>query len=112
MRIDIEHECIDIMVDGQQILHIAQVSDKETINLFLYPEGDLVESMVCKEGEDNSCTHKILVSRKPKEQGVKIEFDVSGEVWIDEELYVKVEAKQVNYSDHIIIEFNEFMEEV
>ena len=37
MKIDIEDGDIDILVDGQQILHIGQVSDSDVVNLFLYP---------------------------------------------------------------------------
>ena len=36
--VDIGGKDIDIYVDGQKVLHIGQVSDDDTINLFLYPE--------------------------------------------------------------------------
>ena len=60
MRIDIKWRDLDIYCDGQLVLHIGQVSDKDTINLFLYPEGSgVVESV----NEDPRCTHEILVKR-------------------------------------------------
>ena len=64
MRIDIESGNIDIIVNGQQVLHIGQVSDDDTINLFLYPSGNLVESVMHEEDKDSKCTHEILVNRK------------------------------------------------
>jgi len=58
--IDIGWGDADIYVEGQLILHIGQVSDNDTINLFLYPEGKLVKSI----NEDSKCTHEILSQRK------------------------------------------------
>uniref|UniRef100_A0A6M3J9T4 Uncharacterized protein n=1 Tax=viral metagenome TaxID=1070528 RepID=A0A6M3J9T4_9ZZZZ len=62
--VDIEHEDIDILVDGELVLHIGQVSDEDTINLFLYPEGDLVESLMHQERPDSRCTHEIIMERR------------------------------------------------
>ena len=64
MKIDIEDGDIDIVVDGQQILHIGQVSDSNTVNLFLYPEGNLIESLMHEKDSTCKCTHEILVERK------------------------------------------------
>ena len=64
MKIDIENGDIDILVDGQQILHIGQVSDSDVVNLFLYSEGDLIESLMHKDDSTCKCTHEILVERK------------------------------------------------
>lgn len=64
MKIDIKHEDIDLWVDGQQVLHIGQVSDDDVINLFLYPSGVLVESIMHQENKDSRCTHEILVIRE------------------------------------------------
>ena len=60
VSVDIQWGEANIYVDGQLVLHIGQVSDDDTINLFLYPEGDLVESI----NEDSRCTHEILAVRK------------------------------------------------
>ena len=62
--VDIGWGDADIYVDGQLILHIGQVSDNDTVNLFLYPKGDIVESMLSKEGTDKNCTHEILAPRQ------------------------------------------------
>jgi len=64
MKIDIEGEDIDIIVDGQLVLHIGQVSDENTINLFLYPKGNIVESIMHEEDNTSECTHELLVERK------------------------------------------------
>ncbi len=64
MKIDLEYGDIDLLVDGQLILHIGQVSDNNIINLFLYPEGELVESIMHQEDKDSECTHELLVVRK------------------------------------------------
>ena len=61
--VDIGSGDLDIYVDSQLILHIGQVSDDSTVNLFLYPKGDLVESIIHKENNTNECTHEILLSR-------------------------------------------------
>ena len=61
--VDIGEGEIDIFVDDQLVLHIGQTSDKETINLFLYPEGALEESIMHKEDSDSACTHEILIPR-------------------------------------------------
>ncbi len=68
MKIDLEFEDIDILVDGQQILHIGQVSDGEVVNLFLYPEGCIIESMMHAEDINSNCTHEILTVRKKKNE--------------------------------------------
>lgn len=68
MEIDIKHGDIDIKVGGQLVLHIGQVSDEDTINLFMYPEGSgLVESIIHKHDPTESCTHEILVPRRKKD---------------------------------------------
>ena len=57
--VDIVYGDADIYVDGQLVLHIGQVSDENIINLFLYPEGSLIEST----NKESRCTHEILVPR-------------------------------------------------
>ena len=66
MKIDIEHEGIDIIVDGQQVLRIRQVSDDKVVNLFLYPEkkGTIIKSVMSEEDNDSKCTHELLVERE------------------------------------------------
>ena len=59
MKIDIGDGDLDIYVYGQRVLRIGQVSDQEVINLFLSPEGSMIESELLKDG----CTHEILVKR-------------------------------------------------
>ena len=61
--IDMEGDDLDVYVDGHLVLHIGQVSDKETINLFLYPMGFMDESMIHREDPSNRCTHEILYER-------------------------------------------------
>ena len=69
--IDIGYGDLDLYVDGQIVLHIGQVSDDNTINLFLYPEGDLIKSIISYEDPTNKCTHEILVERvKPVKEEV------------------------------------------
>lgn len=74
MKIDIETEGIDIIVNGQQVLRIDQVSDKDTINLFFTPSGDLLKSMLSEENKDDPCTHELIAVRKieRKEKAPKI----------------------------------------
>ena len=62
--IDIEGGDLDIYVDKQWVLHIGQVSDDEVINLFFYPRGHILESMMHQEDPTNECTHELLVTRK------------------------------------------------
>lgn len=62
--VDIKDTDIDICVDGQSILYISQVSNKETINLFLYPRDDIVESIIHKKDVKAKCTHEIIVKRE------------------------------------------------
>ena len=62
--VDIGYGDIDIYVDGELVLHIGQISDNETINFFLYPEGDLIESIIHKEKPNSACTHEIIKIRK------------------------------------------------
>lgn len=66
-KIDIESEGVIIYVDGQEILEIGQVSDENTINLFLYPSGDLIKSIIYTEDPSPKCTHEIIVERKNHE---------------------------------------------
>ena len=61
--IDIEGGDLDIYVDGQLILHIGQVSDDKVVNLFLYPKGNLVSTLIIEETSSDKCTHEILVER-------------------------------------------------
>jgi hypothetical protein len=62
--IEIGYEGLDVYVDGRLVLHISQVSDDTTINLFLYPEGDLIESIMHQENPTSKCTHEIILERK------------------------------------------------
>ena len=62
--VDIRYGDIDIYVEGQLVLHIGQVSDDEVINLFLYPEGNIIESIIHKENPADKCTHELLVNRE------------------------------------------------
>lgn len=66
MKIDINFDDLDIYIEGQLVLHIGQVSDKETINLFLYPsKGALItKSLMSEEYPGNECTHEILMIRR------------------------------------------------
>jgi hypothetical protein len=66
MKINIKDGTIDIFVDRQKVLHIGQVSDENTINLFLYPKGDLIESIMHEENKNSKCTHELLVNREKK----------------------------------------------
>ena len=63
-KIDIKYGELDVYVDGQLVLHIGQVSDDNTINLFLYPKGDIVESIMHQENSNSKCTHELLVERE------------------------------------------------
>ena len=62
--IDIKYGDLDIYIDKQLILHIGQVSDDNIINLFLYPEGNIVKSIMAKEDKNSKCTHELLTIRK------------------------------------------------
>ena len=62
--VDIKGGDLDIYVDKQLILHIGQVSDDEVVNLFFYPKGDIVESMMHQENPTSECTHELLVNRE------------------------------------------------
>ena len=64
--IDIKDGELDVYVDGELLLHIGQVSDNETINLFLYPSvksSGIIESIMHEEDSSNECTHEILLQR-------------------------------------------------
>jgi hypothetical protein len=65
-KIDIGQGDADIYVDGQLVLQIGQVSDEDTINLFLYPKsgGEILESLLHQEDCKNSCTHEVLIPRR------------------------------------------------
>lgn len=64
-KIDIDHDDLDLYVDGQLVLHIGQVSDDETINLYLYPQkGNIFESIIYQEDPDHGCTHELLCVRR------------------------------------------------
>lgn len=62
--IDMKDGDLDIYVDGELVLHIGQVSDEDIINLFLYPKGNLVESVMHHENPNSECTHEILKERE------------------------------------------------
>ena len=62
--VDIGEGDIDIYVGDQLILYIGQVSDDHIVNLFLYPEGNLLKSLISEENPDSKCTHEILATRK------------------------------------------------
>ena len=47
--IDIGYDDLDIYVDGKLVLHIGQVSDDNTVNLFFYPKGEIIESIMHQE---------------------------------------------------------------
>jgi hypothetical protein len=78
--VDMEWGDLDIFVDGQLVLHIGQVSDNDTIDLFLYPKGDIVRSLMAEEGwEDTGCTHEILAKRNEKKtNGSSLMFKIEG----------------------------------
>ena len=61
--IDIKWGDLDIYVDDQLVLHIGQVSDDDTINLFFYPEGEIIESLMHEEDNTSECTHELLCKR-------------------------------------------------
>ena len=61
--IDLGYGDLDIYVEGELILHIGQVSDDKVINLFLYPKGELIESLMHQEDPTSECTHEILKER-------------------------------------------------
>jgi len=64
LDVKIIDETAHIYVDGQDVLQIDEVSDNETINLFLIPVGDkcsIIET-ICKEC-DCQFTHELLVER-------------------------------------------------
>jgi len=64
--IDIGHGEIDIYVDGQKALTVGQVSDENTINLFLEAggKGTILNSIISEHYPDHPCTHEVLVHRK------------------------------------------------
>lgn len=65
--VDIGSRDIDIYVKGQLVLHIGQVSDDEVVNLFLYPKGNIIESVINSEDPTSGCTHELLANRKAGE---------------------------------------------
>ena len=65
VSIDIKGQDFDLYVDGQLVLHVGQVSDDETVNLFFYPKGgDIIESVVHQFDDTAKCTHELLAERK------------------------------------------------
>ena len=62
--IDIGYGDLDLYVNGQLILQVGQVSDERTINLFLYPKGDLIKSIIKEEYPESNCSHEIIVERE------------------------------------------------
>jgi len=57
---------LDICVDGQAVLNISEVSDNETINLFLTPMGVdavIIETMECTR-QKMPWSHELLVRRR------------------------------------------------
>ena len=66
--VDIGKGEIDIYVEGQKVLNIGQVSDDDTINLFLYPKpGSILRSIMHEDDPNSDCTHELLVPRFHKE---------------------------------------------
>jgi hypothetical protein len=64
-KIEMGNRELDIYVDGQLVLNIDQVSDENTINLFLYPKDACIcESLLHEEDANNECTHELLARRK------------------------------------------------
>lgn len=65
VEIDIKCNEIVVLVDGKKVLHIGQVSDDETINLFLEPlsGGMIEESVMHQENKNSECTHELLCNR-------------------------------------------------
>ena len=63
--IDIGCGDLDLYVGEKYVLHIGQVSDDNTINLFLYPQenGNICESIMHEEDSTSKCTHELLVER-------------------------------------------------
>jgi len=56
---------VDILVNGQKVLEIGQVSDNDTVNLFLSaPGGDVLRSMINEYDPAHPCTHEVIVERK------------------------------------------------
>ncbi len=65
ISIDIKGQDFDLYVDGQLVLHVGQVSDDETVNLFFYPkDGNIVESIMHEFNNEANCTHELLAERK------------------------------------------------
>ena len=62
--VDIEDGELDLYVDGKFVLHIGQVSDDETINLFLCPKGAICVSAMFEEDSNSECTHELLANRE------------------------------------------------
>lgn len=64
--VDIGWGDVDIYVDGKLVLYIGQVSDEDTINLFLHPQGngEIMESLLHEENPEDECTHELLMSRQ------------------------------------------------
>ncbi len=57
---------MDILVDGQVVLNIDEVSDNETINLFLRPVGKdatIIETMKCTSIKV-AWSHELLTHRR------------------------------------------------
>ncbi len=71
-KIDIEWGEVDIYVDGQKVLEIGQVSDNDTVNLFLSaPGGHILQSMISGEDPTHPCTHEVITERVERKKGQK-----------------------------------------
>lgn len=56
---------VDIYVDGQKVLEIGQVSDSDTVNLFLSaPGGDILGSMINEYDPTHPFTHEVITERE------------------------------------------------
>ena len=62
--IDMDGGELDILVDGQLVLHIGQVSDDNVVDLFLEPQGDGGIEEQDKEYSGEPCTHRLIVKRR------------------------------------------------
>lgn len=64
--IDIKGGDLDILYDGQLVLHIGQVFDDECGDLYFYPQDGSVIEEHEKVDVDDMCTHQMLVVVKKK----------------------------------------------
>ncbi len=68
--IEIDGGEVDIYVNGQKVLEIGQVSDNDTVNLFLSaPGGHILQSMISGEYPEHPCTHEVITERTKRKKG-------------------------------------------